>query len=68
MTLTINSYEQGEIYIVCEYDKYVPHYHCIVYTDNGRHLVKDLSYATREEAIRSFKRQVAKVKKEEIYG
>lgn len=68
MTLTIDAYEQGKTYIECRYDKYAPHYHCVVYADDGMRLIKDLSYSTKEEAIRSFKRQVAKAKKEEIYG
>lgn len=63
MSLTIDTYEKGDIYIECRWDKYVPHYQVfvgekidgIVYTRWEGH------YDTKESAKRSFRRQVRTV-------
>ena len=69
MSLTLADYQQDDIYIEARWDKYLPHFHCLVYIkrgDGNYYTVKDLSYGTKEEALRSFKRQVRKAKKGEI--
>lgn len=66
MSLTLETYEQGNIYIEYEWDKYAPHYVVFVGETRSNGLTYTLwtnRYATREQAKRSFKRQVAKAKK-----
>ena len=69
MSLTIETYEQDNIYIEYEWDKYAPHYIVFVgkkYSDDDSvHTLWEQRYATEEQAKRSFKRQVAKAKKGE---
>ena len=69
MSITFKTYKQGDIYIEARWDKCLPHFHCIVCekrADGLYHTTKDLTYGTKEEAMRSFCRQVAKAKKGEI--
>ena len=68
MSLTLETYEQGNIYIEYEWDKYAPHYIVFVgkkHSDGLVHTLWTQRYATVEQAKRSFKRQVAKAKKGE---
>lgn len=69
MSLTFETYEKGDLYIECEWDKYAPNYVVIAGRKCGDGLVHETwikRYATEEQAKRSFKRQVAKAKKGEI--
>lgn len=65
MSLTLGQYEQNDIYVEYEWDKYEPHY--IVFVGrkvNGVvHTIWTNRYATEEQAKRSYQRQVRKVKK-----
>ena len=68
MSVTIENYTQGNIYVELRWDKYSPHYYCFVgkeYSNGLVQTIKNFSYNTIEKATRSFKRQVAKVKKGE---
>lgn len=69
MSLTLETYEQDNLYIEYEWDKYEPHYVVFVgrkHSDGLVHTIWNNRYATKEQAKRSFKRQVAKAKKGEI--
>lgn len=69
MSLALETYEQGNLYIEYEWDKYEPHYVVFVgrkHSDGVVHTIWRNRYATKESAERSFKRQVAKAKKGEI--
>jgi len=68
MSLTLGTYSQDNLYIEYEWDKYAPHY--VVYVgskdvEGMLHTLWTNRYATKEQAKRSFKRQVAKAKKGE---
>ena len=68
MSLTLETYEQGDIYAEYEWDKYEPHYIVFVgrkHKDGLVHTIWTNRYATEKQAKRSFKRQVAKIKKGE---
>jgi len=62
------SYSQGNIYAEYRWDKY-EHYQVFVgqkYEEDGLvHTLWENSYATKEQALKSFRRQVAKIKKGE---
>lgn len=63
MSLTIETFELGDIYIEYLWDKYAPHYETFVGRKGKDGIVRGIfqkRYATREQAKRSFKRQVAK--------
>ena len=67
--MTLETYEQDDIYIEYEWDKYAPHYVVFVgrkHSDGLVHTIWENRYATEKEAKYSFKRQVAKAKKGEI--
>lgn len=68
MSLTLETYEQNDIYVEYEWDKYEPHY--IVFVGrkyNGVvYTIWTNRYSTKEQAKKSFQRQVRKVKKGEI--
>lgn len=69
MSLTLETYEQDDICIEYEWDKYEPHYAVLVgrkQSDGLVHTIWTNRYATKEQAKRSFQRQVAKAKKGEI--
>lgn len=69
MSLTLETYEQDNLYIEYEWDKYEPHYVVFVgrkHSDGLVHTIWTKRYATKEQAKKSFKRQVAKAKKGEI--
>ncbi len=69
MSLTLETYEQDNLYIEYEWDKYEPHYIVFVgrkHSDGLVHTIWTNRYATKEQAKKSFKRQVAKAKKGEI--
>ena len=69
MSLTLETYEQDNLYIEYEWDKYAPHYVVFVgrkHSDGLVHTIWTNRYATKEQAKQSFKRQVAKAKKGEI--
>lgn len=69
MSLTLETYEQDNLYIEYEWDKYEPHYVVFVgrkHSDGLVHTIWTNRYVTKEQAKRSFKRQVAKAKKGEI--
>ena len=69
MSLTLETYEQDNLYIEYRWDKYEPHYVVFVgrkHSDGLVHTIWTNRYATKEQAKRSFKRQVAKAKKGEI--
>lgn len=63
------SYSQGKIYAEYCWDKYAPHYQVFVgqkYEEDGLvHTLWKNTYATKEQALKSFKRQIAKIKKGE---
>ena len=67
MTLALEQYQQGNIYICCRWDKYPPHYEVIVAREYPNaillHPIKERKYPTKEQAIAYYKRQVAKAKK-----
>ena len=68
MSLTLETYEQDNLYIEYEWDKYAPHYIVFVgkkHSDGLVHTLWTQRYATVEQAKHSFKRQVAKAKKGE---
>ena len=68
MSLTLETYEQGNLYIEYKWDKYAPHYVVFVGKKHIDGLVYTLwtkRYPTEKQAKRSFKRQVAKAKKGE---
>lgn len=69
MSLTLGTYKQDDLYIEYEWDKYAPHYVVFVGRKHSDGLVYTIwrnRYATKEQAKRSFQRQVAKAKKGEI--
>lgn len=64
MSITLEAYEQNDIYVEYEWDKYAPHYVVFVgrkHSDGLVHTLWTNRYATKEQAIRSFKRQKRKV-------
>ena len=66
MSLTLETYTQGDIYIEYEWDKYAPHYVVFVGKKQSNDLIATLwtnRYVTKEQAKKSFKRQVNKAKK-----
>ena len=71
MSLTIDCYSEGNLYAEYRWDKYEPHYQVFVgrkYEGDGLvHTLWKQTYATKEQAKRSFQRQVRKIKKGE-YG
>ena len=70
MSLVIETYEKGKIYVELLWDKYAPHYHVkVLRVNDSRELcqcIKDLTYCDIDKARESFRRQRAKVKKGEI--
>lgn len=69
MSLTMDTYEQNNIYAEYRWDKYAPHWEVIVGVKMNDGLVHTLwtkCYGTMEQAKRSFKRRVAKIKKGEL--
>ena len=69
MSLTLETYKQDNLYIEYEWDKYEPHYIVFVgrkHSDGLIHTIWTKRYETKEQAKKSFKRQVAKAKKGEI--
>lgn len=68
MSLTLETYEQNDIYVEYEWDKYEPHYIVFVGRKNNGvvYTIWTNRYSTKEQAKKSFQRQVRKVKKGEI--
>ena len=69
MSLTLETYEQDNLYIEYRWDKDEPHYIVFVGRKHSNDLVQTIwtnRYATKESARRAFKRQIAKAKKGEI--
>ncbi len=63
---TFETYEQNDIYVEYLWDKYPPHFKVFVGKRQSNGLYGTLwekGYATKEQALKSFKRQVNKIKK-----
>lgn len=68
MSITLETFEQDNLYIEYEWDKYEPHYIVFVGKKHSDDLVYTLwtnRYGTKEQAKKSFQRQVRKAKKGE---
>ncbi|MCR4661724.1 MAG: hypothetical protein K5765_06995 [Clostridia bacterium] len=69
MSLVLGRFEQDNIIVEYEWDKYAPHYVVFVgrkWKDSSVCTIWTNRYATVEQAKRSFQRQVRMVKKGEI--
>ena len=69
MSLTIETYTQNDIYAEYLWDKYSPHFEVFVGKKHCDGIVYTLwsnRYNTEEQARKSFKRQVRKIKKGEL--
>ena len=68
-SLVLETYEQGNVYAECYWDKYAPHYNVrVAKRYEGSDIYGTLwtnCYGKVEQAKNSFKRQVRKIKKGE---